>query len=174
MRGRWPSGRRSGRGTTSSGFSVFPNPYRLTDLTWHKDSRALTFEYNQRGHQVYRVIARFVDVPLGPVTAEVHERGLTQAPNGDVEVLNDRFPLAVGRSARRIDAALIRAAHRQRWMRRASVSGSSGRHSETRAGVSRRIDDISCGDDSPVNGRDPVTISWNSTPNRMLSASSVE
>jgi len=36
--------------------SAFPNAYQLTALTWRKDSRAFTFEYNQRGHQMYRVI----------------------------------------------------------------------------------------------------------------------
>ncbi|HUE89049.1 MAG TPA: prolyl oligopeptidase family serine peptidase [Vicinamibacterales bacterium] len=35
---------------------LFPNPYDLSDLVWRQDSRAVTFEYNQRGHQVYRVI----------------------------------------------------------------------------------------------------------------------
>jgi dipeptidyl aminopeptidase/acylaminoacyl peptidase len=35
---------------------LFPNPYELTRLSWRKDSRAVTFEYNQRGHQVYRII----------------------------------------------------------------------------------------------------------------------
>jgi dipeptidyl aminopeptidase/acylaminoacyl peptidase len=34
----------------------FPNAYDLLPLVWRKDSRAVTFEYNQRGHQVYRVI----------------------------------------------------------------------------------------------------------------------
>ncbi len=36
--------------------SLFPNPYDLQPLAWRKDSRAFTFEYNQRGHQVYRII----------------------------------------------------------------------------------------------------------------------
>ena len=38
--------------------SLFPNPYELSRLgpVWRKDSRAFTFEYNQRGHQAYRVI----------------------------------------------------------------------------------------------------------------------
>ena len=36
--------------------SLFPNPYELSRLDWRKDSNAVTFEYNQRGHQVYRVI----------------------------------------------------------------------------------------------------------------------
>jgi dienelactone hydrolase len=36
--------------------TLFPNPYELSRLEWRKDSSALTFEYNQRGHQIYRVI----------------------------------------------------------------------------------------------------------------------
>jgi dipeptidyl aminopeptidase/acylaminoacyl peptidase len=35
---------------------LFPNPYDMSPLVWRKDGRAFTFEYNQRGHQVYRVI----------------------------------------------------------------------------------------------------------------------
>ena len=45
---------------TKSRFAVdntlFPNPYELSETVWRKDSSAFTFEYNQRGHQVYRVI----------------------------------------------------------------------------------------------------------------------
>lgn len=36
--------------------TLFPNPYELSDPVWRKDSRAFFFEYNQRGHQAYRVI----------------------------------------------------------------------------------------------------------------------
>ncbi len=36
--------------------ALFPNPYSLTPPNWWRDSRAFTFEYNQRGHQLYRVI----------------------------------------------------------------------------------------------------------------------
>ena len=36
--------------------ALFPNAYDNQTLTWRKDSSAVTFEYNQRGHQVYRVI----------------------------------------------------------------------------------------------------------------------
>ena len=36
--------------------ALFPDPYEITDPAWRKDSSAFTFEYNQRGHQVYRVI----------------------------------------------------------------------------------------------------------------------
>jgi dipeptidyl aminopeptidase/acylaminoacyl peptidase len=36
--------------------ALFPNPYQLSRIEWRKDSRAFTFEYNQRGHEVYRII----------------------------------------------------------------------------------------------------------------------
>ncbi|MBU4494090.1 MAG: S9 family peptidase [Acidobacteria bacterium] len=36
--------------------ALFPNPYEMSNPVWRKDGRAFTFEYNQRGHQVYRVI----------------------------------------------------------------------------------------------------------------------
>ncbi|HEX7122919.1 MAG TPA: DPP IV N-terminal domain-containing protein [Gemmatimonadaceae bacterium] len=43
--------------------SLFPNPYDLTRLVWRRHSRAFTFEYNERGHQRYRVIE--VDAATG-------------------------------------------------------------------------------------------------------------
>jgi len=36
--------------------TLFPNAYGMTRLEWRKDNRAVTFEYNERGHQLYRVI----------------------------------------------------------------------------------------------------------------------
>ena len=36
--------------------TLFPNPFDMSEIIWWKDSRAFTFEYNQRGHQVYRII----------------------------------------------------------------------------------------------------------------------
>ncbi|HEV8146041.1 MAG TPA: DPP IV N-terminal domain-containing protein [Bryobacteraceae bacterium] len=36
--------------------ALFPNPYSLSNPVWWRDSRGFTFDYNQRGHQVYRVI----------------------------------------------------------------------------------------------------------------------
>ncbi len=36
--------------------ALFDQQYSLSRLEWRKDSRAFTFEYNQRGHQVYRVL----------------------------------------------------------------------------------------------------------------------
>ena len=53
----------------------FPNAYALTDLVWRKDSRAVTFEYNQRGHQVYRVIE--VDANTGTPRVVISEEPKT-------------------------------------------------------------------------------------------------
>ncbi len=36
--------------------ALFPNPFSISTPVWWKDSRAFTFEYNQRGHQAYTVI----------------------------------------------------------------------------------------------------------------------
>ncbi|MGD0783208.1 MAG: prolyl oligopeptidase family serine peptidase, partial [Candidatus Aminicenantales bacterium] len=55
--------------------ALFPNPYDLTPLVWRKDGRAFTFEYNQRGHQVYRIIE--VDGTTGRPRAVVSEEPKT-------------------------------------------------------------------------------------------------
>ncbi|HSR52542.1 MAG TPA: DPP IV N-terminal domain-containing protein, partial [Acidobacteriota bacterium] len=49
----------------------FPNPYRISRPVWREDSRAYTFEYNQRGHQVYRVLE--VDGQSGQVRVLISE-----------------------------------------------------------------------------------------------------
>jgi dipeptidyl aminopeptidase/acylaminoacyl peptidase len=36
--------------------ALFPNAYQISQAVWRKDGHAFTFEYNQRGHQVYRII----------------------------------------------------------------------------------------------------------------------
>jgi enterochelin esterase-like enzyme len=51
--------------------TLFPNPYDLSRIEWRKDSRAFTFEYNQRGHQIYRVIE--VDAATGAARAVITE-----------------------------------------------------------------------------------------------------
>src|SRR5581483_11745023 len=55
--------------------ALFPNPYANSELVWRKDSRAFTFEYNQRGHQVYRVIE--VDAASGQARAVISEEPKT-------------------------------------------------------------------------------------------------
>jgi len=54
---------------------LFPNPYQLSRPVWWKDSRAFTFEYNQRGHQVYRVVE--VDAAAGAARALINEESPT-------------------------------------------------------------------------------------------------
>jgi dipeptidyl-peptidase-4 len=55
--------------------SLFPTPWRLDGTRWDADSDRFTFVYNQRGHQVLRVIA--VDAATGETTALVEERSPT-------------------------------------------------------------------------------------------------
>jgi len=51
--------------------ALFPNPYANTRLEWRSDSRSVTFEYNQRGHQVYRVIE--IDATTGRTRTLIEE-----------------------------------------------------------------------------------------------------
>ena len=55
--------------------TLFPNPYELSRPEWRADSSAFTFEYNQRGHQVYRVIE--VDAASGAARAVISEEPKT-------------------------------------------------------------------------------------------------
>lgn len=54
---------------------LFPNPWSIRDLRWSADSRRFTFLYNQRGHQVLRVVA--VDAESGRTSAMVDEQSST-------------------------------------------------------------------------------------------------
>jgi dipeptidyl aminopeptidase/acylaminoacyl peptidase len=55
--------------------TLFPNPFDLSPIAWWKDSRGFTFEYNQRGHQLYRVID--VDAHSGAPRALITEESKT-------------------------------------------------------------------------------------------------
>jgi dipeptidyl aminopeptidase/acylaminoacyl peptidase len=55
--------------------ALFPNPFSLSPLVWRRDSRAFAFEYNQRGHQAYRVIE--VDAATGKPRAVISEETKT-------------------------------------------------------------------------------------------------
>lgn len=55
--------------------NLFLNPYDMSNVVWRKDSHAFTFEYNQRGHQVYRVIE--VDASTGKARAVIDEGSKT-------------------------------------------------------------------------------------------------
>ena len=54
---------------------LFPNPFDLAELAWRKTGRAITFEYNQRGHQVYRVIE--ADAATGKARVVISEEPKT-------------------------------------------------------------------------------------------------
>ncbi len=55
--------------------TLFPNAYDLSRLQWRKNSAAVTFEYNQRGHQVYRVIE--IAAATGRARAIINEEAKT-------------------------------------------------------------------------------------------------
>lgn len=54
---------------------LHPNPWSIQDMRWSADSSRFTFVYNQRGHQVLRVVA--VDAASGAARAIVDERSDT-------------------------------------------------------------------------------------------------
>jgi dipeptidyl aminopeptidase/acylaminoacyl peptidase len=55
--------------------ALFPNAFEMSEFVWRKDGRAVTFEYNQRGHQVYRVIE--ADAATGRARAVIDEEART-------------------------------------------------------------------------------------------------
>ena len=55
--------------------TLFPNPYTIAGLEWRRDGRAFTFEYNQRGHQTFRVIE--VDATTGRARTVIDETNKT-------------------------------------------------------------------------------------------------
>jgi len=55
--------------------ALFQNAYQISQAVWRKDGHAFTFEYNQRGHQVYRIIE--VDAATGAARAVVSEEPKT-------------------------------------------------------------------------------------------------
>ncbi|HEY7855427.1 MAG TPA: DPP IV N-terminal domain-containing protein, partial [Terriglobales bacterium] len=55
--------------------TLFPNAFSITPPVWWKDGRGFTFEYNQRGHQVYRVIE--VNGTTGAARALIEETSPT-------------------------------------------------------------------------------------------------
>ena len=51
--------------------AIFPNAYQISQAVWRKDGHAFTFEYNQRGHQAYKIIE--VDANTGAARAVIDE-----------------------------------------------------------------------------------------------------
>jgi dipeptidyl aminopeptidase/acylaminoacyl peptidase len=80
---------------------LFPNPYQLSNMAWRLDSRAVTFEYNQRGHQIYRVLE--IDATTGQVRSLLSEEAKTfvnyraATPNARSAGKRYRYDVADGR-----------------------------------------------------------------------------
>ncbi len=55
--------------------TLFRQQFSLSNLRWRNDSRSFTFEYNQRGHQVYRVLE--VNAATGAVRPLIEEQSRT-------------------------------------------------------------------------------------------------
>jgi hypothetical protein len=55
--------------------SLFANQFSMSPMEWWKDSRGFTFEYNQRGHQLYRVVE--VEAKTGKAHALIDETSAT-------------------------------------------------------------------------------------------------
>ncbi|MBN2505703.1 MAG: prolyl oligopeptidase family serine peptidase [Verrucomicrobia bacterium] len=55
--------------------TLFPNPWSISDVRWARDSTRFTFLYNQRGHQVLRIVA--VNARTGEARALVDEQSAT-------------------------------------------------------------------------------------------------
>ncbi len=102
--------------------ALFPNAYELSPLVWRKDSSALTFEYNQRGHQVYRVIE--VDARTGAARAIISEEPRTFFTYSSKKY---RFDLADGRD-------VVWMSERDGWNHLYLVDGRAGtvRHAITK------------------------------------------
>ncbi|MGM0666648.1 MAG: DPP IV N-terminal domain-containing protein [Bacteroidota bacterium] len=55
--------------------SLIPNQYSLGRYRWSRDSKSLTYEYNKRGHQLYRVIG--IDAETGEQKIIINEEAET-------------------------------------------------------------------------------------------------
>ena len=53
----------------------FNSQYSISNIDWRQDSRAFTFEYNQRGHQTYKIIE--INAETGKVTVLINETSKT-------------------------------------------------------------------------------------------------
>lgn len=95
--------------------TLFPNPYELSRLEWRRDSSAVTFEYNQRGHQVYRVVE--VNAATGGARTVVLEE-----PNTFFTYSSKRFRHDIAGSP-----DLIWMSERDGWNHLYMIDGATGR-----------------------------------------------
>jgi dienelactone hydrolase len=95
--------------------TLFPNPYALARALWWKDSRGFTFEYNQRGHQAFRVIE--VSATTGKARALISEESQTFI---DYSQKKRRFNVADGKE-------LVWASERDGWNHLYLYDGETGK-----------------------------------------------
>ncbi len=104
--------------------SLFPNAYSMSDLVWREDGRAFTFEYNQRGHQAYRVIE--VDAATGKARALVDEETKTffdyRRANGSLSDSGRKFRYGVADGKE-----IIWMSERDGWSHLYMYDGATGR-----------------------------------------------
>ena len=65
----------SGRSHIKLDESIIPNQYSLGRYRWSRDSKSLSYEYNKRGHQTYRIIR--IDAETGEQKIIVNEEAET-------------------------------------------------------------------------------------------------
>lgn len=93
---------------------LFNQQFDIERFEWRKDSRALTFEYNQRGHQVYRVLE--IDGTNGSVRTLIEENNPTF-----INYSGYRYRFDIGDGAE-----IIWASERDGWNHLYRMNGQSG------------------------------------------------
>ena len=95
--------------------TLFDRQYDVSNFEWEENSSAFTFEYNQRGHQIYRVLR--VDAASGEIKAIIEESSPTFI---DYSGKNYRHDIADGNE-------IIWASERDGWNHLYLIDGISGR-----------------------------------------------
>jgi dipeptidyl aminopeptidase/acylaminoacyl peptidase len=96
--------------------SLFLDPYATSSAEWWEDGRGFTFEYNERGHQVYRVIE--VDAETGEARALIEERA---GPDSFIHYSGGNFRHDVGDGAE-----IVWASERDGWRHLYLYDGRTG------------------------------------------------
>ncbi|MFT3738315.1 MAG: prolyl oligopeptidase family serine peptidase [Breznakibacter sp.] len=95
--------------------SAFENQYDLSDPAWRNHGRSFSFEFNQRGHQVYQVVE--VDAQTGSTRIVIDEQSRTFI---DYSGKHYRYDVNDG-------AEIIWASERDGWNHLYLVDGASGK-----------------------------------------------
>lgn len=112
--------------------SLFPNPYAISRPVWRKDGKAYAFQYNQRGHMIYRVLE--VDAMTGAVRPMIDEVTKSffmysdQGHNFAYDVGADcRLAQGGGGCSAYVGEELLWASERDGWNHLYLVDGTTGR-----------------------------------------------